>query len=518
MDVRQFGLVFFVSVLTSVTIQSHESLLHVQDDLKAKTIILPDDEQTTLYHKAFQTLLPGFKSRVTLKGLIYVDQIAMDLLSNAIKTATVPDQHGGTGVVKYDLTGFRVTGFSPPQSSINLIPGSGITWAGNGAKVSMYGNFHYKLAWIIPIEDSGSFDISINGLSFSINAAFGVDSGGRPSVAASGCNCDISSVDITFHGGMAWLYNLFTSLIEPSVRDSLKGTVCSSVTSLINDNGEKELASLSVTIEIANMFLLDYRLIQTPTFTTTYLETYHKGEIFWLNNITEAPFQPAVMADTAGDDKMMYFWLSDYIFNTMGLVAQQHNVLNYNLTAQDLPPDQRGILNTTCTSAECLGILVPQVGKLYPNSSIELHMFSCISPKMTITPNDISVSCSGKIVFYARQKNNSLPSLFTLMADMQAFLNVSVAMEKIYGKVNDIKLAINVTDSAVGDISSVVLQIIIDQVLKSYLIPTLNDIGQKGFPLPVFDGVSFVNSNLILMQDVILVGTDIQYQGQIFRH
>ena len=51
------------------------------------------------------------------------------------------------------------------------------------------------------ISDSGSCDVSVSSVSLSVSVVVGADSGGHPTVKASGCSLDIGHLDITFHGG-----------------------------------------------------------------------------------------------------------------------------------------------------------------------------------------------------------------------------------------------------------------------------------------------------------------------------
>lgn len=38
-----------------------------------------------------------------------------------------------------------------------------------------------------------------------------------------GCTCSVASADITFHGGTAWIYNLFSDLVADKLKDMIGG-------------------------------------------------------------------------------------------------------------------------------------------------------------------------------------------------------------------------------------------------------------------------------------------------------
>lgn len=51
----------------------------------------------------------------------------------------------------------------------------------------------------------------------------GSDSTGHPTMTSVGCTCSVASADITFHGGTAWIYNLFSDLVADKLKDMIGG-------------------------------------------------------------------------------------------------------------------------------------------------------------------------------------------------------------------------------------------------------------------------------------------------------
>lgn len=50
-----------------------------------------------------------------------------------------------------------------------------------------------------------------------------MDGSGRPTIKAVGCSCNVGSADIKFHGGAAWIYNLFSGKLEDKLKDMVGG-------------------------------------------------------------------------------------------------------------------------------------------------------------------------------------------------------------------------------------------------------------------------------------------------------
>jgi len=118
----------------------------------------------------------------------------------------------------------------------------------------------------------------------------------------------------------------------------------------MNTAGNKALETLPVVIKLDEFLEINYALLEAPKFTSTYIETQHKGEIFLATDPVEAPFSPLPLppvADTSS--KMVYVWITDYVANTAGLVYQKAGKLQYKITPE-MVSEQK--------TAECLNSLL----------------------------------------------------------------------------------------------------------------------------------------------------------------
>ncbi|KAL4234373.1 hypothetical protein ACF0H5_006020 [Mactra antiquata] len=457
-------------------------------------------------------LNPGFKARITTNGLNYANSVAIEALKTNVQKAKIPDQSGEASGFKYSISNIHVTQFNPPSSDISLVPGKGLTWKASNAYIAIHGDFHYK-KWFI--SDGGSFDAKLSGVSFGLELDIDANSEGRPDIAAKGCSSSFGDVDFKFHGGMSWLYNIFRENVANVIKDSLNGQLCKMINKEVNEDGAKKLADIKVTTKLAKKFLLDYRLSANPTFQSDYFETYHKGEIYWLTNPnTECPFSAPTMPDQTDNKNMLYLWISDYMFDSIGYAAQKHGFLVRNLTQNDLPASSRGVLNTTCSGfiPKCVGSLIPEIGQKYPHMAVELRMKSTEVPRMTVSASGVSLNATGTIDMYATKPGSSdTPFLLSLGAIGMTNVNISIQNELVYAQIKNMKIKLSVIKSAVGKISGSFLDFLVKEALNTVLIPQLNDLGKKGFPLPVTGEIKFTNTKLSFAKDTILIGTDLKY-------
>lgn len=460
---------------------------------------------------------PGFKARLTKRGLDYANKVAIEALSKNVKGLKIPDVSGDTGGIKYTVSGMAITSFTPPTSTISLSPNKGLVWKAVQAKIAVHGKVKAK-KWFVSLTET--FDVSISDMSFNIAINLGDDTHGCLKLTPTGCSCSVNGVSISIHGDVSWLVKLFKGKIQDKIKSILQGKLCTVIESEIRDDGNKKLESLPMTTPLAKKFLLDYRLTAAPDFAATYMDTFHKGEIYWLtDNTTEAPMSPPPIKDSSVVQNMMYLWVSDYIFETIAYVAQKHNFLVYNLTTKDLPPASRGVLNTTCEGfiPKCVGKLIPAIGQKYPNSQVELHMVSTMVPNMTIAPSGVSVRCGGQINMYANTASQQMPFLVTLNANMSTTVDVSVVNETIHAKIDKLSIVLKAGKSAIGPIDDAALQFLVDTALTLYIEPQLNALGQKGFPLPVTDEIKFVNTKISFDTNTIMIGTDLKYTPKTAR-
>ncbi|KAL5020966.1 hypothetical protein ScPMuIL_000121 [Solemya velum] len=456
---------------------------------------------------------PGFKTRITSRAIDYANGVAVDVLTKKLMEMPIPDIHGKESGVEYSVIGVKIKSFNKPSSKINIVPKTGLGWQLSNAGISLHGDFKYKYkkGWI-KISDHGSIDAGAEGVGFSIAITIGQDTTGRPLIGSNHCSVAIGSMNLKFHGGASWIYNLFKDTFIKALKKLVVGKLCEVVSNAINNDAEKSLKKLKVTALLDKDFLLDYRLTAPPNFTSTYLETMHKGEIFWNQQIKEAPFSAAPLPPVPRSEKMIHLWVSDFLFNTAMFVAQKYNFLKFNLTANDLPASQRSVLDTSCVIM-CVGAMIPKIRQKYPHTSVDLEMASSKKPHIDVQNGQLLIRFFGDIKMNALMKNQNPAYLLTLSSAMNMTVNMSIENEQIFGHLQDLKIDIGVKDSAIGNVNKQALQFLLDSAISIFVKPHINSLLKKGFPLPMTDDIKFRNTELLLLSDALVVSTDVVYNA-----
>lgn len=459
-----------------------------------------------------QAINPGIRLRVTDKALQYVDSIAVQLLNEKVKTATIPDVNGDAdtpvGHISYSLSSVHFNSLSIPSSTFKTVAGIGLQLQISSASASLSGNWHYRKDHWPHISDSGSFDLDVNGLTVTLKTKLGVDSTGHPTIAAAGCSSSIGSVKIHFHGGASWLYNLFDKYVDGKIKGTLQDKLCQETSDLINTNAEKSLSTFPVKKQIDKFAVINYSLVSSPNFTESYADVFIKGEFLSAITPKEAPFSPTPLPPESESDKMAYIWLTDYVVNTAGLVYQEAGILNETVTPSMLPPNFSYPLNT-----KTFRLIIPKLYKVYPNRPMNLKVYSTQRPTVSSSSAGVGLKINGNVDVYVQLENGSSVYTFTMGANISTLVKIVVKGNNVTGQVDSIKINVHLVNSSIGDISIDVklLQIALDVFADTIVLKKLNEIGEKGFPLPVVDGVQLVNPEVTRGQNFNLIATDFKY-------
>lgn len=449
---------------------------------------------------------PGLVGRITQKGIDYAHQLGIEILKSEISKIQIPDMSGkyniGIGDVKYEFSGMRILEFQLPQSAVSFFTGTGIKLSISNAYIKINGNWRVKALFI---SDSGSFDLSISGLS--ISAVIGVkkDDTGRPAVCSTGCSSSIGDVSIKFHGGASWLYNLFTAALERPIRNSLNDKLCPEVNKAI-DGLEPHLQTIPVTARIDKVAEIEYSLVNPPKITDKYINLDFKGEFYNIEQHSEPPFSPLPISLSDQADNMLYVGISEFFANSAGYVYTRAGALQINITDDMIPKESPVRLNT-----DSFGILIPEIKKLYPNMSIVMHLSASKQPVLTSQPDNLTVVVSGAVKTSAILPNASLAPLFILGLDASVSAKLLVTGVNIRGELmlNQFSLSLDKSDVGPFDVSK--LQLLLSLTLKLVVLPQINEKLAKGFPLPTIDKIKFISPSIKINKGFILIATDVQY-------
>uniref|UniRef100_A0A672FAH7 Bactericidal permeability-increasing protein n=1 Tax=Salarias fasciatus TaxID=181472 RepID=A0A672FAH7_SALFA len=452
------------------------------------------------------SISPGVKVELTQKGIDYGRQLGIASIQSKLKSIRIPDMSGKTrvspiGKVKYSLSGLQITEVGLPKSALDLVTGSGVRLSIGDAYLKLRGN--WKVKYLKFIKDHGSFDLNVNGLTITTSLKIDSDDTGRPAVSTISCSASVGSVKIKFHGGASWLYNLFRNAISKALRKTLEKQICPLVGTAVSDLNP-ELKTMNVLAKVDQYAEIEYSMVSSPVISNTSLVLNLKGEFYNIGKHQEPPFTATDFSMPTEANNMMYMGISAFTVNSAAFVYTTAGILSLYITDDMIPKSSPFRLTT-----KSFGIFVPQVAK-FPDLPMKLLVKAVKSPTVTFEPDNMTIQAAATVTAYAIQPNTTLSPLFVLSLVRHS----ADVMTATFGEKNTSTLQTTILTGEQRQRPGVEsLDNIFKLVVKLVIIPNLNERLAKGYPLPMIGKMKLVSSQLHILKDYMLIGTDVQFMG-----
>nr|XP_020663506.1 bactericidal permeability-increasing protein-like [Pogona vitticeps] len=317
----------------------------------------------------------GLKVQVTQKGLEYAKDFGLEMLKVFAKKEQIQDISGSynvplLGAVSYTMSGIRVTQFEVTHSTAAFLEGTGLNLTIHNAQVSLSSRWSLS-SWLA--SEDGTVDISLNRLFLSSLLGLGKDARGRPRVSYAGCHSALGDVELKFHGGKSWLYNLLAA--------ALKG------------------------------------ILQT--------EVNKEGEFFQVRG-RPGPLLPAPFHLPNQPDSMVLLGISEFFANSAAFAYFMSGALRVNYTGRMIPKTVPFRLNT-----KNLGVFIPELNKEFPDMEMEIHIAAQKPPVLSIHPGSLEGAAFASVEAFAVLPNANLASAFLL--NIEANLTGQVFLRPVQG-------------------------------------------------------------------------------------
>uniref|UniRef100_A0A4W3IZ73 Bactericidal permeability-increasing protein n=1 Tax=Callorhinchus milii TaxID=7868 RepID=A0A4W3IZ73_CALMI len=414
---------------------------------------------------------PALKVRVTQNALDYGRQVGMQVLQEELKKINIPDQRGRARRLRYQISRIHIRTFNIARSTMAFSPGTGMKLSLDNVFIAVRGNWRMKYRFI---RDSGSFHVSVNSLSVSELIRMSSDQTGRPAVKSAGCRANVGRVRIKLRGGASWLYNLFRRPLERRFRSLLNRQVC--------------LLTYIVTANIDRIAEIDYSLVNPPVVTRNFMDLDFKGEFYNIGRHQEPPFTAGPLSFPEQTNHMMYLAVSEFFFNSAAFVYHRAGALQINIT-DSMIPESFPIRLSTST----FGGFIPQLKELYPEMLMLMKIRSLKPPVLRMTPDSITIAVTGAADTFAILPNSSLAPLFVLNLDVSVSATPSLSGDKLTGSLE-------------------IKRCYLLFATKIAVLPKINALLAKGYPLPSLDRLSFVNPAIKVKEKFLMIATDIKYR------
>uniref|UniRef100_A0A8B9SUP4 Cholesteryl ester transfer protein n=1 Tax=Anas platyrhynchos TaxID=8839 RepID=A0A8B9SUP4_ANAPL len=273
--------------------------------------------------------------------LCKLNQETAQVIQAAFRNANFPNITGERSVrllgkVAYGLSNIQVNDLSIEQSEVELKENDAIDIAIKNVTAVFKGTltYGYAGAWFLQLFHSVDFEIE-SSIDLQINIKLMCQ---EDQVAADASDCYLSFHKLTLHlqgdKEPGWLKQLFTDFISFTLKFVLKREVCNEINYLaqVLANYVHDLAANFVRDEDIG---LDISLASDPLIKANYLESHHKGLVMYKNYsdvFSDSIFSPSLLSES----RMLYFWLSEHILNSLASAAFLDERLVMNISGKKL--------------------------------------------------------------------------------------------------------------------------------------------------------------------------------------
>ncbi|CAJ0565629.1 unnamed protein product, partial [Mesorhabditis spiculigera] len=199
---------------------------------------------------------------------------------------------------------------------------------------------------------------------------------------------------------------------------------------------------------------------------------------------------------------MLYFYGSDYLFNSLLYHAYQKNKLNMELNSDNLPERYKGFLSTACAkrkardviSQYCIGRLVPAISEAFPDSNTSFVLLPHGLPDFQFNGDAGAITLSTRIITYV-DDNGFERQIMVASADGQADLQLLAKDGKLSGDMKLNKLNVHLHRSNLPDLDPSTIEGLAP-LAKNFVVPQVGQGLKRGIPFPIRDQLEFVNPTL----------------------
>ncbi|MBZ3889958.1 Cholesteryl ester transfer protein [Sciurus carolinensis] len=397
----------------------------------------------------------GIACRITKPALLVLNQETAKVIQTAFQQASYPDITGEKAVmllgrVKYGLHSIQVSHLSIASSKVELVEAQSIDISIQNASVIFQGtlSYGYTSAWGLNIDHTVDFKID-SATDLRISTQLTSDSG-RVRTNAASCHLSFHKLLLHLQGEHepGWIQQLFTSVISLTLKLVLKGQICKEINVISNimaDFVQTRAASILSDGDIG----VDISLTGPPDITATYLESHHKGHLVYKNVSEDRPL-PAFAPRLLGTSRMLYFWFSEQVLDSLAKAAFQDGRLMLRLTGDEF----KAVLETRGfdTNQQMFLEAVLETRGFDTNQQMFLELFSntpisqtqvtvyCLKrPKIACQNKGVVVTSSVVVKFLFPNPDGQSAVAHTFEEDIVTTVQASYAKKKLSLRLLDVQ-------------------------------------------------------------------------------
>lgn len=461
----------------------------------------------------------GFVIKGSEKLLTYAGETLLPTLEVKLQQLSIPGINGDKDSFDYSVSNIKIKAFNA-SSALTFVPGMGIRLLLQGISLSGGASWSYReKVWPHLPKGDGSLELSTSGSHANATLLLSARAGSL-AVTVEDLAIDIQNFRIKVHGSIfSWLYDLIVKAFNSKVKGLVANAIRDCVKDEVDDALNKVFAGIGTVKQLPlpapfNFAEIDFSVMQATTDLDS-LDLTLRGAVNdsrkLIQNYTRRPSALGVVSKDAFQTHHFSFLLSSYVVNSALFIYDAASLFSYLVTPAMVSDKLPGFaLNT-----DALAGLVPGL-KRWPHTNITIDIHAASTPTMAIKGNKTAgLTAIASFDFFV---NGVKSSVFTLQCPLLAEAQLQIAQLSNVSQSLIINLAemscspVFVNATTVGKVDVDNFQGLISLIMKE-LLPIVNGLLGKGFPLPSFDDVNIVRTSLVSSNDTIQVSTDIVFSG-----
>ncbi|XP_056382191.1 cholesteryl ester transfer protein-like isoform X2 [Hyla sarda] len=331
----------------------------------------------------------GIVCRLTKPAALMLNEKTTEVIQAAFRHARFPDINGEKSVsflgkVTYCLTNIQISDLSMENSEVELKEDAFEIMIKN-VSASFKGTLNYGYeALFVKVEQSIDFEI-VASTDLQVNTRLTCENN-RIAADTSDCYLTFHKLLLHLHGNKepGWFKQLFTDFISFTLKLVLKSQICKEINyvanflaSFIHDNAENflSLEDIRTNVDITSF----------PIIKENYVETHHKGYLAYKNlNVfyNASTYSPSLLSD----NRMLYFWFSEQLLDSLVLGYFLDQRLAVNLTGSELQDMQKK------DKEESHQKILQEIFQEHPVKQTAIKVWSVTAPNIKITPKGTIVT------------------------------------------------------------------------------------------------------------------------------
>jgi len=447
--------------------------------------------------------------QTTLKALATIDAIdgikdaLIPVVEPYLLQTPIPDTSGSEDGVSYDISNIKITTFDFGDADLTLEPSSGLSILLSSATCQLTMDWSYHT---VIVSGHGS---AIDDLTMTINVELTlVEDQGHLSAQVSDVSVDVTDITITLHGGNSWFYKIMVDIFHSKIQSIIQNVIQQQLSQSVNTMITNYALAAPTTYDFGNGLIFDYSLTQNPIVYDNFTETDHIGA--WsLNSVNTCTFSAQPIPEVLGWYRTLTFLLSETLFDCLGYVLYM-NGLQTQVTPSDIPSNSPVQLNT---GNDNMKKLLPNLYEYYPNSPMYLEITVIDPPVTNIETTNFTLALKLNINVTVMDNQSVIVPAFDMLVDTWITSGAGIDINDenitiITGQVTGETHNVSVLSSDIGNVNVNSLYDLVSFFIRFGVLPTLDNMGDKGFPIPNMPGLTFIFPEIFLEDGFLRASTD----------